>query len=50
MNYVLILTANNGEKAQLVYETMAEALSMKTAFMLMGQYSNAEVFENLEKM
>jgi hypothetical protein len=43
MKYILILTANNGETARLTYDTMNEAQSMKTAFMLMGQYSNAEI-------
>ena len=43
MKYILILTANNGEIARLTYDTMREAQSMKTAFMLMGQYSNAEI-------
>jgi hypothetical protein len=44
MKYLLILTANNGEKAKLSYDTHKEALSMRQAFMLMGQYSNAEIF------
>lgn len=43
MKYTLILTANNGETACLVYGTLSEAKSMKTAFMLMGQYSSAEI-------
>jgi hypothetical protein len=43
MKYLLILTANNGEKARLSYDTFQEAQSMKTAFMLMGQYSNAAI-------
>jgi hypothetical protein len=43
MKYILILTANNGEIARLTYDTLGEAQSMKTAFMLMGQYSNAEI-------
>ena len=43
MKYILILTANNGETARLTYDTLSEAQSMKTAFMLMGQYSNAEI-------
>jgi len=43
MKYVLILTANNGETARLIYDTFQEAQSMKTAFMLMGDYSNAEI-------
>jgi len=43
MKYVLILTANNGETARLSYDTLSEAQNMKNAFMLMGQYSNAEI-------
>lgn len=43
MKYILILTANNGETAKLFYDTFQEAQSMKTAFMLMGDYSNAEI-------
>ena len=45
MNYILILTANNGEVARLEYETFIEAQNMKTAFMMMGQYSNARIVE-----
>jgi hypothetical protein len=43
MKYILILTANNGEFARLTYDTLSEAQSMKTAFMLMGQYSDAKI-------
>ena len=43
MKYILILTANNGETAELVYETFREAISMRQAFMSMGDYSNAEI-------
>lgn len=43
MKYILILTANSGETARLAYETFQEAKSMKSAFMLMGDYSNAEI-------
>jgi hypothetical protein len=48
MKFVLILTANNGETARLIYDTLMEAQNMKTAFMLMGQYSNAEILETSE--
>jgi hypothetical protein len=44
MKYLLVLTANNGEKAKLSYDTYQEALSMRQAFMFMGQYLNAEIF------
>ena len=43
MKYALILTANNGETARLIYDTFQEAQSMKTAFMLMGDYSKSEI-------
>jgi hypothetical protein len=43
MKYLLILTANNGEQAKLIYETINEALQMKNAFMVMGQYSDSEI-------
>ena len=43
MKYILILTANNGETAKLAYETLQEAQSMKSAFMCMGDYCNAEI-------
>jgi hypothetical protein len=49
MKYILILTANNGEKARLSYDTLGEAQSMKTAFMLMGQYCNAEIVPQAEE-
>lgn len=48
MNYVLLMTANNGEKVKLICESMKEAQSMKQAFMLMGQYRDAEIVKNLE--
>ena len=41
--YILTLIANNGEIVILNYETYSEALSMKTAFMLMGQYRDASI-------
>ena len=41
--YTLTLIANNGETISLTYETYKEALSMKTAFMLMGQYRDASI-------
>jgi hypothetical protein len=41
--YVLTLTANNGETATLTYDTMAQAVSMRQAFMLMGDYRDAVV-------
>jgi hypothetical protein len=44
MNYVLILTANNDEQAQLIFETLREAETMREAFMLMGQYRDAKIF------
>lgn len=47
MKYVLILTANNGEQARLSYDTFQEAQSMKTAFMLMGQYRDAEIIKEV---
>lgn len=45
MKYVLILTANNGETARLTYDTLQEAKNMLRAFMLMGDYSNAEILQ-----
>jgi hypothetical protein len=46
MKYVLILTANNGETARLTYETLNEAKAMLHAFMVMGDYSNAEIVKD----
>jgi hypothetical protein len=43
MIYILTLIANNGETATLQYETHTEAVSMRQAFMLMGQYRDAFV-------
>jgi len=43
--YTLKLIANNGEIITLKFDTYREALSMKTAFMLMGQYSDAFIVE-----
>lgn len=43
MKYLLIMIANNGETVKLPYETMKEALEMKSLFMLMGQYLDANV-------
>lgn len=41
--YILTLIANNGEIVTLNFETYQEAVSMKTAFMLMGQYRDAYI-------
>jgi hypothetical protein len=43
MTYILTLIANNGETVTLPYETYNEAVSMRQAFMLMGQYQDAFV-------
>jgi hypothetical protein len=41
--YVLTLTANNGETATLTYDTMAQAVSMRQAFMNTGEYRDAKI-------
>ena len=41
--HVLTLFANNGETATLTYDTRAEAVSMRQAFMNMGDYRDAVV-------
>ena len=41
--YILKLIANNGETVILNFDTYAEALSMRRAFMLMGQYRDASI-------
>ncbi len=43
MIYLLVLTANNGEQAKLTFQTMNEALQMKNAFMLIGQYCDSKI-------
>jgi hypothetical protein len=48
MTYLLILTANNGEKVKLNFDNFQDALTMKEAFMLMGQYSDAEILNEGE--
>jgi hypothetical protein len=45
MSYILILTANNGKKAKLNFGNFLEAFKMKEAFMLMGQYKQAEILK-----
>lgn len=43
LSYILTLFANNGETATLNYDTRAEAVSMRQAFMNMGDYRDAVV-------
>jgi len=41
--YVLTLTTSKGETATLTYDTMAQAVAMRQAFMMMGDYCDAIV-------
>jgi hypothetical protein len=41
--FILTLFASNGETATLTFDTMAQAVSMRQAFMLMGGYNDAVV-------
>jgi mRNA deadenylase 3'-5' endonuclease subunit Ccr4 len=45
--YVLTLTTSKGETAILTYDTMAQAVAMRQAFMNTGDYCDATVKDKL---